>query len=99
MQQSKDSTGGWAAAPLNMPAEEFRALGHDLVDRIADFLATTARRPAAPDLTPQAARRRVGQEPLPESGATAGELLDHAADLLFDGCRLNGHPRSWGYII
>ncbi|MGF1610283.1 MAG: pyridoxal phosphate-dependent decarboxylase family protein, partial [Kiloniellales bacterium] len=82
-----------------MTGGEFRALGHDLIDRIADFLETIAERPAAPHLTPQQARARVGQDALPDSGADAGALLERAAALLFDGCRINGHPRSWGYII
>ncbi len=87
------------AGPLEMSAEEFRALGHHLVERIAGFLETARERPAAPDLSPAEARRRVGQGPLPEGGAEPRALLDEAADLLFEGCRFNGHPRSWGYVI
>ena len=51
------------------------------------------------NLSPAEARRRVGQGPLPESGAEPRALIDEAAELLFDGCRFNGHPRSWGYVI
>ncbi len=87
------------AGPLDMSAEEFRALGHHLVDRIAGFLETARERSAGVDLSPAEARRRVGQGPLPEAGADPRALLDEAADLLFEGCRFNGHPRSWGYVI
>ena len=87
------------AGPLDMSAEAFRALGHHLVERIAGFLETARERPAAPDLSPAEARRRVGRGPLPDGGAEPRALLDEAADLLFEGCRFNGHPRSWGYVI
>ena len=98
--QSQDDTRP-ASAPLEMSAEEFRALGHGLVDKIAAFIESAAagERPAAPDLTPEAARALVGQGPLPQTGVEAGVLLDEAAELIFGGCRLNGHPKSWGYII
>ena len=86
-------------APLEMSAAEFRELGHHLVERIAGFLESLPERPAAPRLDPEGTRARIGQGGLPAEGAEAKALLDRAADLLFDGCRLNGHPRSWGYII
>ena len=35
---------------------------------------------------------------MPDSGTDPGELLDRAADLLFDHSLFNGHPRFWGYI-
>lgn len=85
--------------PLEMTPAEFRTLGHDLVERIADFLEQTPNRPAARSITPEDARAWLGQGGLPEQGSPAGELLARAADLAFNGCRINGHPRSWGYVI
>ncbi len=95
MAQVKDGP----AAPLEMSATEFRALGHDLVERIADFLERIPHRPAAPHMAPSQARARLGQGGLPETGAEPGDLLARAAELVFEGCRINGHPRSWGYVI
>jgi glutamate/tyrosine decarboxylase-like PLP-dependent enzyme len=86
-------------APLDMSAGEFRALGHDLVERIAAFLEEMPHRPAAPDISPQEARARLGQGELPEAGADSEALLARAAGLAMNGCRINGHPRSWGYVI
>ena len=87
------------SSPFEMPAEEFRALGHELVERIAGFLEQIPERPAAPDLTPADARARLGQGDLPAQGAAPGDLLARAFDLVSQGCRINGHPRSWGYVI
>lgn len=87
------------SAPFEMSPAEFRELGHHLVERIAGLLETLPERPAAPRIDPEEARARVGQRPLPREGAEAKALLDRAADLMLDGCRLNAHSRSWGYII
>ena len=95
-----------AAAPtaldmsaIDMSAGEFRALGHRLVERIADFLAEVPSRPAGAAATPEAVRALLGGDGLPETGADAAALLDRATDMMFEKWRLNAHPRSWGYVI
>jgi len=85
-------------APIEMGAEEFRAAGHRLVDRIADFLGSMAKRPVTPGESPAVVRGLLGTDSLPERGAAAAELLDEAADLLFEHSLLSGHPRFLGYI-
>jgi len=81
-----------------MDPEEFRAAGHDLVDRIASFLASIPGRPVTPGETPEAVRAALGQGPLPERPTPARALLERAATLVFDHSLLNGHPRFVGYI-
>jgi glutamate/tyrosine decarboxylase-like PLP-dependent enzyme len=85
-------------APIEMSADEFRSLGHSLVDRIADFLAGLPDRPVAPNEAPTAVRAALGGDGLPETGTDPGALLEEAATLLFDHSLFNGHPRFWGYI-
>lgn len=85
-------------APLNLTADEFRELGHDLVEQIAGFLATLPERPVTTGKPPSEIRTLLGQGPLPERGADAGDLLADTARLLFEHSLFNGHPRFWGYI-
>ena len=85
--------------PLDLHPEAFRKLGYHLVDRIADFLASLPERPVTPGDAPHAVREALGAaRPLPEHGTDPAQLLDQAADLLFDHSLFNGHPRFWGYI-
>jgi len=86
-------------APLEMTEDEFRSLGHDLVDRIAGFLASMRGRPVTPGETPSEVRATLNAtRALPEVPTPAGDLLELAGDLLFDHSLFNGHPRFYGYI-
>ena len=84
--------------PLEMAPDEFRRLGHDLVDRIAEFLGTLRDRPLTTGETPAQIRQLLGGGPLPRTGKAPGELLPGAARLLFEHSLFNGHPRFMGYI-
>ncbi|MEO7275135.1 MAG: aspartate aminotransferase family protein [Vicinamibacterales bacterium] len=82
-----------------MDADTFRALGHDLVDRVADLLASVPGRPVTPDESPSAVREALDLNgPLPESGTEAATLLAEIAPRLFDHSLFNAHPRFFGYI-
>ena len=85
-------------APIAMSGEEFRAAGHNLVDRIAEFLESITGRALTPNEPPHAVRGALGEGALPEHGSPATEVLDQAATLLFDHSLLSAHPRFWGYI-
>ncbi|MGB6432329.1 MAG: pyridoxal-dependent decarboxylase, partial [Candidatus Acidiferrales bacterium] len=86
-------------SPLAMGSQEFRALGYQLVDRIAGFLDSLPERRVTPGEAPSDVRQALGAErSLPQRGTDAAVLLDRAADLLFEHSLFNGHPRFWGYI-
>ena len=85
-------------APLEIHGEEFRKLGHQLVDKIAEFLEGLPQRPVTTAEPPQDLRQLLGPDTLPERGSPANDLLDKTADLLFNHSLFNGHPRFWGYI-
>jgi glutamate/tyrosine decarboxylase-like PLP-dependent enzyme len=84
---------------LDLDAEQFRQIGHTLVDRIADFLASLEQRPVGPGESPDEIRAALGERPLPQTGRDPGELLEEAAGLLFDHSVLTAHPRHLAYII
>jgi len=87
------------AAPLDMTGDQFRSLGHELVDRIAEFLDSMRSGPVTPVETPEEVRAVLdANRELPEEGKHASALLRHSAALLFEHSLFNGHPRFYGYI-
>ncbi len=87
------------ARPLHIDREEFRAIGHRLVDQVADLLASIPNRPVTPGESPAEVRAALGTGArLPEAGSDPAALLEETARLLFDHSLFNGHPRFWGYI-
>ena len=86
-------------APIEIAPEEFRRLGHQLVDRIADFLSALPQRPVTPGESPALVRQALGSEnKLPDHGTNPRSLLEQAASLVFDHSLFNSHPRFWGYV-
>jgi len=87
-------------APIEIAPAEFRRLGYELVDRIAEFLSSLPQRPVTPGESTAAVRQALGAEKrIPEHGANPqGLLLEQAANLVFDHSLFNSHPRFWGYV-
>ena len=85
-------------AALDMEPDEFRQLGHWLVDRIAEFLDDMRELAVTPGESPAQVRAALGSRSLPEHGAPASEVLAEAWRLLKEHSLLNGHPRFAGYV-
>ena len=85
--------------PLDLTPEAFRSLGHELVDRIADHLDTLPHLKVTSCAGPRTVREAIGSGSLPADGEAPGEILHHAADMLFSHSLFDGHPRFWGYVI
>ena len=86
-------------APVDMPAGEFREIGHRLVDQIADRLSALPDGKVTPDESPSELRDPLGAaQALPSSGTDAARLMRETTDLLFDHSLFNGHSRFFGYI-
>ncbi|HEV2383118.1 MAG TPA: aminotransferase class V-fold PLP-dependent enzyme [Terriglobia bacterium] len=86
---------------VDMSAEEFRTVGHRLVDEIATFLQSIPGRPVTPVVSPerlQAMLRELGLDGMPEHGTPAAQLFRETTDLIFENSLLSAHPRFWGYI-
>ena len=80
------------------PPTEFRRLGHELVDRVADFLgaSATARSPRA-RRPPRSGTCSAGAR-CPAGGTRRPRCSPTTTRLLFEHSLFNGHPRFMGYI-
>jgi aromatic-L-amino-acid/L-tryptophan decarboxylase len=86
-------------APLVMTEENFRSIGHELVDRIAGFLSSIRTVPVTPAESPLDVRAALAADhKLPEAGQAPDVLLRDTARLLFEHSLFNGHPRFFGYV-
>lgn len=83
---------------LDMSPDEFRELGHALIDEIAAFYESFDSRALTRKETPAGIREMLGTGALPEQGVDAGDLLKDIVPKLFDHSLHNGHPRFLGYI-
>ncbi|MGH7470427.1 MAG: pyridoxal phosphate-dependent decarboxylase family protein [Longimicrobiales bacterium] len=77
---------------------EFRAVGHELVDRIADLIDGIAARPVARWLAPRELRALLPTGGMPEVGMDLQALFAETLPRLIDTSTLNAHPRFFGYI-
>ena len=85
-------------APLEMSGDNFRTLGHELVDTIGAFLDSIRERPVTRAEPAGLLAEWLGKGSLPENGSPVRDLLRKTAPLLFDHSLLNGHPKFFGYI-
>src|SRR5438093_499130 len=81
-----------------MEPDQFRRMGHELIDRIADFLGSIDRIRLTPGETPAQVRALMGRSRLPEHGADPEPVLREVTELLLQHSLFNGHPRFMGYI-
>ena len=85
-------------APIDLTPEQFRELGHRLVDDLAAFMESLPTRPVAKSATPSEIRDLLPGDDLPANGTDPAQLLSETASMLFDRSLFNGHPRFFGYI-
>jgi aromatic-L-amino-acid/L-tryptophan decarboxylase len=81
-----------------MSQQEFRAIGHSLVDAVADFLGRLPDAPTASPLLPDAMRAKLGKREMPENGTGIAPVVDKFSRIFFEQSTHNGSPRFFGYI-
>ena len=80
-----------------MDTEEFRRLGHRVIDWIADYRETIAERPVAPPTEPGSVRRQLPDH-APETGESLDNLLDDLDSIVAPNLLHWQHPRFFGYF-
>ncbi|MDH4058507.1 MAG: pyridoxal-dependent decarboxylase, partial [Cyclobacteriaceae bacterium] len=83
---------------IGIARDEFRKIGHQLIDDISDFFSTIEQKPVTTGETPKQLQHLLKNISLPEKGATPSELIQNATELLFNHSLFNGHPKFFGYI-
>jgi aromatic-L-amino-acid decarboxylase len=81
--------------PLDL--DEFRRVGHQLIDRLADDLASVAEAPLFPRVEP-AALHDAFDEPLPRHGEPLERVVAELDVKLFPYCTQVNHPGYFGLI-
>src|SRR5881628_2560295 len=80
-----------------MDATEFRNVGHQIVNLLADYLASVDQQQITPDINPETVRA-LFDEPLPQRGATAEDILQELEEKLLPNCVHVSHPGYFGLI-
>ena len=86
------------ATPIEISKADFKKIGYQLIDTIADFIDTIEERPVTTGESPDQLQHILGTASLPENGESAAALVSRAAALLLNHSLLNGHPKFLGYI-
>jgi len=82
---------------LAIPADEFRAMGRAVLERITSYYEGLPTRAVVEPSTSQAIRALL-EEPLPREGSSFEVLLDTFDEVIARYSRHNGHPRFFGYV-
>ncbi len=77
--------------------DEFRTLGHRMIDDMVDYLASVRERPVWQPF-PDAVRARLA-EPLPHEGTPAEAVYEQFKRDVLPYPPGNIHPRFWGWVI
>ena len=80
-----------------MDQKEFRDMGHQVVDLLADYLDQIETKRVFPDVEPRTANQ-LFNEPLPLDPSTPKSVLDELKEKLLPYCTNVGHPGYMGLI-
>jgi aromatic-L-amino-acid decarboxylase len=81
----------------DLSPDEFRRIGHQVVDWIARYRETIEQRPVAPDVTPGSVRAQLPDK-LPEHGEPFDALLADLDDVVVPALMHWQHPSFFGYF-
>jgi len=85
--------------PIDLDPDEFKKIGYNLVDRIAELIHDIRDMPVTPAEEESSVKKYLNADKsLPEEGMDPDKLVNETTDLLIKHSLYNGHPRFWGYI-
>ena len=82
---------------MDMPPEEFRRAGHEVVDWIADYLTGVGEYPVLPGVQPGEIADSLPAH-APEQGEPMGRILEDFRNLIVPGMTHWNHPRFFAYF-
>jgi glutamate/tyrosine decarboxylase-like PLP-dependent enzyme len=85
-------------SPLDLSPAQFRALGHSLVDQLAELLGEMPHGPVTQGADVASVRAALGGRGVPRDGGDPQALLSDTVELLRAHNLYNGHPRFFGFI-
>lgn len=85
-------------SPVEIDKEEFKKIGYQLIDAIADFNDSIENKSVTTGETPTQIQNILGNATLPETGTSASQIFNKTSDLLLNHSLFNGHPKFLGYI-
>jgi len=85
------------AHPDPLDLEDFRRIGHQVVDWITDYLAALPEGPVFQPVPPALAER-FRSTPAPRAGTDADAVFAEFRDSIGPYPFGNGHPRFWGWV-
>ena len=92
-----DSRAGTPHTSFDLADDDFRRLGHEVIELMLQALAAESADPVLRQAS-GAEIRALLDEPLPEEGTSAAEVVGLWRDAVLPYCRRNGHPRFFGYV-
>jgi aromatic-L-amino-acid/L-tryptophan decarboxylase len=97
MADTFDASGHVGRPPLEIDPEEFRRLGHRVVDLVTDYLAGIRGRSVFRPMTVEE-RRALLEQPLPADGLAPDAALRRFEESVLPHPMGNGHPRFFGWV-
>ncbi len=81
----------------DMPSDEFRKYGYQLIDWIADYLGKVEEFPVLPDIKPGDIRKKLPDSP-PQKNEGMNKILSDVDDIILPGVTHWNHPRFMAYF-
>lgn len=85
-------------ASIQISEKEFKKVGYELVDTIAQFHSIIGDNALTNGESPEQLQKILGADVLPSGSKSVGEIMNRATELLFNHSLFNGHPKFLGYI-